>query len=795
VSVPPPPPDQPPRRRPPTPNTGAGSPRYGLGETPKAKPAAATGPAGPQPPVKSKAKAKKKRVGWRRYTPTWRMIWVTCLTGFVLVVAGVAYLWFSTPVPNPSAVSISQATTVLYSDGSVLGNIGATNRVDVTDISQIPPVVREAVLAAEDRKFYSEPGISVTGIARAVLVDATGGSVQGGSTITQQYAKNAFLTQKRTLSRKLREVVIAIKLTQTESKNQVLLDYLNTIYFGRGASGIQAASHAYFGKDVTKLNAAEGAVLAAAIQRPSYFDPDVHLAASQARWTYVINGMIKEHWLTASPVYPIKQVIKYTPARVTGPNAFIIDAVQKELANANIDEDKLALGTTIVTTIDKNDQAAAIKAEDQQLNDKVKGLKTNDPPVGALVAMQPSDGAIRAMYGGQGSTPDGSCSARLGGCLNLATQGLFQPGSSFKPYVLATAEAQGSDGILTRWNGPAVLPDPPGADIHNDSGEVCNNCTLETALAKSVNTIYVPLARKVGPQNVALTAQSAGIPTSIKLSDAGLTTDRIALGVYPVHPIDQAVGYATFCNGGNRVTPFLVRSVKSRKGESLYKAKTSSTRTIAAPIAADVDYAMQQVVTSGTGTGAQLGNRPVAGKTGTTQNNTNAWFIGCTGPAAGTGQLVTSVWVGHAAKVTPLTDIPGFTQGVFGGTIPADIFHDFMTTALQGKPVVQFPQPQYVAGPKPASTLVPTPVVTTPSPTKTTASPKPTKTTKPAPTTTLATTTAPATLAPTTTAPPATSAAAPTTTTQAAPTTTTQPPATSAAGAVQAPAAGAGPSG
>ena len=508
----------------------------------------------------------------------------------------------------------------------------------------------------------------------------------------------------------------------------------------------------------------------------------MHPVQAKARWTYVMDGMLKKGWLKPEQravAYPVKTVIKYTPRRVTGPNAFIIDAVQKELTAKGVDENALAQGTIIVTTIDKRAQAAAIKAENEKLNNLVKDLKTNDPPVSALVAMQPSDGAIRAMYGGQGSTPNGSCAVRLGGCLNLATQGLFQPGSSFKPYVLATGEVQGTDGILSRWNGPAVLPDPPGKPVHNDDGKPCDNCTLTKALAQSVNTIYVPLATKVGPSQVAKIAHIAGIPESVPLEDAGVTSDRIALGVYPVHPQDQATGYATFCNGGRAVQPFLVRTVKSNKGRTIYAASPKTTKTvITSGIAADVTSAMQEVVKTGTGTAAQLGNRPVAGKTGTTSNNTNAWFVGCTGPASKNGQLVTSVWIGHAAKVAPLTDIPGFEKGLFGGQLPAEIFKQFMTDSMNGKPVTQFPAPAYVAGPKPAAAPTPAPTTTTPSPTPTTASPTPTKTTaSPKPTKTTPSPT-PTTTTPSPTVAPTTTPAAPTTT-PAAPTTT---PAAGAAG-------------
>jgi membrane peptidoglycan carboxypeptidase len=671
-----------------------------------------------------------------------------------------AVVWFSTSIPQPNQLASAQTTVVYYAGGTrEIGRVGALNRVDV-QLNQVPKTVQDAVLAAEDRNFYHEPGISVTGIARALWTDVRGGDVtQGGSTITQQYAKNAYLTQSRTVSRKLREIVIALKLDKSLSKSDILRDYLNTIYFGRGAYGIEAASKAYFGKDVSTLTPAQGALLAAVIRGPGYYDPGEPANRGRAvgRWHYVVDGMVKLGAVTQQQADAMTfPATKDNQAnRKAGPNGFVMQVVHDELLKHGFTDDQINLGGyKVITTISRKAQDAAIKAETDRFAKVVKKVKGANPPVSSLVSIRPGDGGIAALYGGR-DYGAGGCSSGIS-CFNLATQAMAQPGSSFKPYTLATAIEQGIS-IRTRMDGPPQITDPGGTVVHNDSGESCMNCDLVTALAKSINTIFVPLADKVGPKNVAQTAHAAGIPDGDVLADHGFTSDRISLGVYPVHPIDQAVGFATFAARGKQVDPYIVAEVLSPSGHVLYKAHPHPNQAFQKGVADDVTYAMQHVVSEGTATAAQLaGNRPAAGKTGTTTSNGNAWFIGFTAP--GPGQLCTAVWIGHAKKVAPLTDIPGFAGGVYGGTLPAEIWKQFTDAAMAGRPVTQFPPPKYVGkalnspSPKP-TTSSPSPTTSSPSPT--TSSPSPT-TSSPTPTTVPPTTLPPTTLPPPPTTPPTT---------------------------------------
>src|SRR5438067_7739865 len=306
-----------------------------------------------------------------RYAPTPRQMLWGILGAFVLLCIFVAVGYAVISIPSPNSIATRQSTILLYSDGRTqLARLGDTNRTNVR-LSQVPRVVQKAVLSAEDRSFTSEPGISPTGILRAMWVDLAGGDVQGGSTITQQYVKNAYLTQERTFTRKFKEIFIAVKLGNTQSKDQILTDYLNTIYFGRNAYGIQAASRAYFGVDVNKLNAAEGAVLAAVIRAPGVYDPKVNHAKAVDRWHYVIDGMVKHHWLTsdqaASLHYPDDSLQNADKTKhnsdCVGPKFFICQAVKAELVQKGFDEARQAAGGyRVTTTIDKKAQDAAVAA-------------------------------------------------------------------------------------------------------------------------------------------------------------------------------------------------------------------------------------------------------------------------------------------------------------------------------------------------------------------------------------------------------------------------------------------------
>jgi membrane peptidoglycan carboxypeptidase len=606
-----------------------------------------------------------------------------------------------TDIPQPSKIATDQATKLTYSSGAPMGTIGK-NRT-IKDLKDISKDAQHAVLAAEDRNFYSEPGISPKGIARALFANVRAGGVsEGGSTITQQYAKNAFLTQERTFSRKIKEVFIAVKMSQQVSKDTILKDYLNTIYFGRGAYGIEAAASTYFRTSAAKLTVAQSAVLASSIKSPALYDPAKHPEAAKKRFAYVLDGMVKSKWLTAADqattTYP-KVFPRSSQASFPGSLDYIREQVVAELATHNISEAQVAAGgLTVRTTIDHAAQDAAIAAVEA-----VIPTPTGDnPPVGALVSIEPGSGRVKAYYGGE-----------QGSGFDYASDGKVQPGSSMKPYVLAAALEEGKS-LTSRYDGSspqAICGDP---EVKNDGGDPpFGQVDLATGLAHSVNTVYYRLACDVGPSKVRDLAHAAGLPAGDTLQDeSGKPTAQIALGSggYELHPIDQAVGYATFAANGVRATPKFVEAVY-KNGHQIYGLKPNNSRAFSADVAADAVSAMQQVVTDGTATRAQLaGGRPVAGKTGTTSQNTNAWFCGFT------PQLSTTVWVG-LAKGGPLKDVEFKTGkvsgGVYGGRIPAQIFKAYMDKALEGKPVKQFPDRANVGTPVTSSaTSAPTATAT-----------------------------------------------------------------------------------
>ncbi|MCU1677596.1 MAG: glycosyl transferase, family 51 [Frankiales bacterium] len=660
------------------------------------------------------------KTGWRHAVPRLRTtLWV--LFGLVLVgVAGFAILYSSVQIPGVNPSATAQTTIIYYSDGKTeLGRVGEANREVVPD-KLIPKHVKAAVIAAEDRNFYTEPGISVPGILRAAIVNLTGGSKQGGSTITQQYVKNAYLTQERTYTRKLKEAVIAMKISKTKTKDQILTDYLNTIWFGRGASGIQAASKAYFGTTVDKLTVAQAAMLAAIIQQPANLDPATHKDALVGRWHYVVNGMVTDGDLTQAEAdklrFPRSITRKSNSTAATGPARFIQDAVLAELEKDGIAGEQVQTeGLRVVTTIDKAGQTAAEAAETDVVLAATKGAKKK--PVSALVSIEPGTGRIKAMYGGQ-DFGNGGCDADTANCTNLATQIKRPPGSTFKSFVLSTYLTQGHS-VLDRFNGPNETKLADGTPVHNDAeGETCSNCTLLEALARSINTIYEPLAELVGPKAVADQAYALGIPQdTVQLDDNGFTGPSIALGTYDVHVIDMARAYATFAANGVRADPFLVETVKDARGKTLYKAAPKTDEVLDTGVAADVTAALQAVVTSGTGTAAKLaGGRPAAGKTGTTGGSKDAWFVGFT------PQLATAVGVGNIDNTTTIGQLPNYPKGLYGGTLPAMTFKAYMDGALQGQPIMNFPAPT-----KQTPSDLPSPTTTTssltPSPTVTTSAP------------------------------------------------------------------------
>ncbi|MDP9497781.1 MAG: transglycosylase domain-containing protein [Actinomycetota bacterium] len=679
----------------------------------------------------------------------------------LLVLFGVAYALVDVP-PARDAVR-EQATLIRYAGGEDLARLG-TNRTLVT-LGQISDPAQKAVLAAEDRGFYTEPGISPKGIARALFTNVRGGGVQqGGSTITQQYVKNASLTSERTYSRKVQEVFIALKMTRERTKEQILQDYLNSIYFGRGAYGIEAASKAYFGPDASArtLTAAQGAVLAASIRSPAAYDPARHPERARERFAYVLDGMVGEGWLSpeqrAAAKYPKVLAKQPSAPDLSGPAGHVVAAVRAELeAQGYADSDLSGGGITVTTTLDKAAQAAAVEAVQEITGDDTSGKGLQ----GALVAVEPGTGRVVAYYGGAN-----------GGGIDYAGEAARQPGSSFKPYVLATGLRQGIPmRRLFDGNSPKDVPGL-ARPIRNFGERDFSPVDLVTATANSVNTAYFELGLEVGPGQVADTAHAAGIPESVRLADAGTgrTSGGIALGTYEVRVLDQAVGFATFADGGTAAVPHLVQKI-NRGSRAIYSAKVETSRAFGEDVAADATYAMQQVVARGSGVRAQLeGARPAAGKTGTTTDNTNLWFAGYT------PQLSAAVWFGYGTP-KPIR-VRGVTEAT-GGSIGAGVWKQFMDAALEGEPVEQFPERAYVGG-RPAAPpvavappprAVPAPIVppVAPAPRTTRAVPRTTAptTTRPAPTTTSprptrSRTTAPSTTAPTRTATPRPTTATPT---------------------------------
>ncbi len=661
----------------------------------------------------------------------------TLLFAFVALV-GIGYA--AVQVPLPDTVAMPQQVRLTYVDGSTLDTIGQVNRTNVP-LSDVPVPVRDAVLAAEDRNFYHEPGVSVRGIGRALLANVVGGGIkQGGSTITQQYAKNAYLGQQRTFTRKIKEVVLAVKLSRKYSKDQLLEFYLNTIYFGRGSYGIEAASQAYFAKPVKQLGPAEGAVLAGLIRAPSYLDPRVNPQAARTRWTEVVDQMVKDKALTGAQrqalAYPTTVKTRGAAGRAknTGPTSYIDAKVDGFLRNKLGDSTVDLGGLTVSTTVDHTAQAAAEKAVADHTQGAPPDLRV------ALVSTDPRTGAIKAYYGGQQA-----------GQADAASFLAAPPGSSFKPITLATALEGGTP--LTKTYDGSSPQTFNGTPIHNFQlagvDEQYGQIDLPTATANSVNTVFIALARDAGPSKIVNLAHALGVSDSVQLQ----AVPEIALGTTDVTPIDMAKVYDTFANRGRQTTPYLVDKVTDRSGQVLYQATPSSNQVLSEKVADDTTYAMQQVLTQGTAKAAQLaGGRSAAGKTGTVTDNVAAWFDGYT------PQLSTVVAVsdpkpsGARQKIAPYAAC-GCSE-VTGATAAAPIWQQYMNSALAGAPMLAFAPPATLNQPAPPPTLASqasSSVAAPSSAAPTSSAPAPTVSTSAAPPTTSA--------PPTTNAPRATSSA------------------------------------
>jgi membrane peptidoglycan carboxypeptidase len=648
--------------------------------------------------------------GFRRYVPSFKQFLALAGVGFLALVALLGVAYAATPIPQPNDMISAQTTIVYYDDGKTeIGRFGEQNRI-IIPIDQVPDHVQKAVLAAEDRSFYENRGISPTGIARAFWTNLRGGATQGGSTITQQYAKNAYLSSERTYTRKFKEFFIAVKLARRDDKNKILADYLNTIYFGRGAYGIQTAAQTFFGVDAKDLTVEQGAVLASVIRSPAGYDPENHPDRLAARFNYVLDGMVTKGWLNASDragmqVPPLAEAAKPKG----GSNYYLMDTVRRELkAHDFTDQDIDLGGLRVITTFDKRSQRAAVRAVRQERPRE----NARNVHIG-LSAVQPGTGAVVAMYGG----------ATAGG-LNEVTQARVQPGSAFKPFALAGALRDGI-GLKSRYSGNSPL-DVPGTDkeVNNEfDRDYGSSVDLVKATEQSINTAFVDLTLDMGARKVVDAAVDAGIPADTP----GLEANAVnTLGTASVRNIDMATAYATFAAKGKAATWYTVQEVKGANGGTRYEAHPKTTRAFDEDVTSDVSYALQQVVKNGTGTEALSLDRPAAAKTGTAalrpDTTTSAWFVGYT------PQLSAAVDFYKGTGRADLDGVGGLST-FFGGEYPARIWTAFMTAALQNKDVETFPPPAYVGetvNPQPTSTPSPTKSTETPTETPTLPTPLPT---------------------------------------------------------------------
>jgi membrane peptidoglycan carboxypeptidase len=606
--------------------------------------------------------------------------------GFVAGSTLFAFAWFTVDIPDPNAYVNSQSTIIQYANGNEIGRIGAQNR-QILPLTQIPLNMRNAVLAAEDRNFYSNRAFSVTGIARALLNNLKSGSLngEGGSTITQQYAKTAFLSPSRTIQRKIKELVISLKLENSMSKDQIFENYLNTIYFGRGSYGVQTASQQYFNRNVDQLTLSQSAVIASILRSPGYYDPVLskeNAKRLENRFAYVIEGMKNEKWITDAQAAKAKLpavMPRTTSGSLSGPKGYIIDSVQKELTKHGFTEEQMQVGGLVIkTTIVEQAQQSAV--------DAVTKLYPKNAPENlhiGLVAIRPGTGEIIAMYGGADYVKRQ---------LNDATQSIALAGSTFKPFALAAALESGIP-LTSMWNGDSPQTfDDLGKDyvVSNYGNEGWGQVDLLFATKHSINTIYVPLGQKAGLEKVVDVARRAGIPETVAM----VPSPSVSLGVASPHVIDVANAYATFAAQGIQAKPYLVASVTGPNKGVLYEGQPQTQEVFSKDVMADVTYALKEVVNGGTGAAALSLGRPAAGKTGTSQSNASAWF------SAYTPQLAASVAMFRDSASESLNGIGGLNS-VTGGTFPARIWTSFMKGALKGEPVMTFPAPANVGGLEP----------------------------------------------------------------------------------------------
>ncbi|GGV80224.1 penicillin-binding protein [Streptomyces gelaticus] len=716
------------------------------------------------------------KYGFRRWVPSWKLVSSLCIgfLGLLMGLAGIAYAMVEKPKVNEAAEA--QNNVYLWDDGKqMVATGGAVNR-QIIGFEQIPEAMRNAVISAENKSFETDRGIDPMGIARALFNMATGGETQGGSTITQQYVKNSRLSQEQTLSRKFQELFITLKVTNDMKKNEIMAGYLNVSYYGRGASGLQAAARTYYGKDAVDLNPSECAFLATLLKGASYYDPagatdvdpvqatpKLNTERAIKRWRWILDEEVKDGRLSQAerakytefptPLQPKKN------AQLSGQTGYLVELARQYFLSNNtegVTAEMLARGGyQIRTTFNKKKVQELDDAVQKVYDSKIKPKqrpKTDTHVQFGGGSVDPKTGAIVAIYGGQDATKHFTNNANPTGA---------QVGSTFKPFVLAAAmeygkrnpalgEDQGpSDRTkvsplsiynaddklkIKKYNGE-IWTDENGKEWlqANDGHESRGNITLREAMQWSANSPYVQLGMDVGTDKVKEIAVAAGLKDDEQMADSHVPS--FSIGTSSPSAIRMAGAYATFAASGQQREPYSVSEVK-HEGKTVYRHKEATKRAFDAAIADNVTDVLKNVVDKGTGTPAQLPGRDVAGKTGTTDDNKSAWFVGYT-PQLSTAISMYRLDDDATNKNRKFEKMygTGGEKTIHGASFPAQIWHDYMAGALKGQPVVNFPEAEpigdkvYGGG---AQSPRPTPTATTPLP-STTVTESPSKSMSPSP--------------------------------------------------------------
>lgn len=648
------------------------------------------------------AKRKNEHKVWNWFKSHFLIIFLAFTFLFVVLFL-VAYNKTSISVQN--SYTSSKSSVFKYSNGTEVGRVYREDRVEIPLI-RVPLAFQEAILAAEDSYFYSHSGVNPISVVKALFKNATSDSTQGGSTITQQYAKIAYLKPEQKISRKVKEIFVSLKVEATYSKSEILEKYINAVYFGRNSYGVEMAARKYFGINASALNPAQSIVLAALVRSPANYDPDFkpgNFANLVNRFNGIKKNMVSKGWLTDSEarsiVFPDFATKKLEDINFSN-RGHLIAAVKTELTDLGFSEDILTVGGyVVVTTLDQNAQKQAeLAVKKQRPKDAPKDLHIG------LASIRPGTGEIVALYGGENY---------LDRQLNDATQAIAQAGSTFKVFAIIAALENGYS-LSSVWDGRSPQTFRTGNGnyrVSNLGNRSFGPVSLYRATGSSINTVFVKVGIKVGTEKVVDAARRAGIPSNVQV----LATPSVVLGVSSPTVLDVASSFATFAANGIYSKPYLVKKIFNGDGDLIYEAKEESKRVFSKNVMADLSYALSGVIRNGTASPA-LGSfpRPIAGKTGTSQDDASAWFSGYS------PDLATSVAFFRDSPKEQLKGIGGLSS-LTGGSFPARIWNAYMRGALAPYPISFFPKPAYVGGTRSVYIDVAKP---TPTPTK--AEPRPT---------------------------------------------------------------------